>query len=110
GRRRQSGTIFSFHRDDMARRVDNTAPARPRKTRKGRRSARSQTPRQADSLHTKREKYKPRRDHSMLNEQLRLMECMDLFELLLHYIELGKDDRDIWHDRLTEFNGLQGRD
>ncbi len=46
----------------------------------------------------------------MLDEMDRLHNCSELFQLLAHYVELGKEDRQIWHDRLTEFEGLQGRE
>jgi hypothetical protein len=46
----------------------------------------------------------------MLDEMDRLRSCDDLLQLLAHYDALGKDDRNIWHDRLHEFAGHHGRD
>jgi hypothetical protein len=46
----------------------------------------------------------------MLDEMERLKDSTCLLELLAHYVELGKEDRDLWQDRLHAFDGLQGRD
>jgi hypothetical protein len=46
----------------------------------------------------------------MLDEMERLRESESLHDLLGHYVALGKEDRQIWHDRLLEFAGLQGRE
>jgi hypothetical protein len=46
----------------------------------------------------------------MFDEVERLLQSAELFELLTHYGDLGKEDREIWHDRLTEFQGARGRD
>jgi hypothetical protein len=46
----------------------------------------------------------------MTDEMERLLECQELFQLLTHYVELGKENRESWHDRLLEFQGAQGRE
>ena len=46
----------------------------------------------------------------MVNEMNRLLSCDELQGLLTHYVELGEEDREIWRDRLTEFQGLEGRE
>lgn len=45
----------------------------------------------------------------MMNEMDRLRDSTDLFELLAYYADLGKEDREIWHDRHIEYGGLHGR-
>jgi hypothetical protein len=46
----------------------------------------------------------------MLDEMERLKNSTRLFELLGYYAELGKEDRESWHDRLITFEGTAGRD
>lgn len=46
----------------------------------------------------------------MMNEMDRLRDCTEMFELLTHYAELGREDRETWHDRHIEYGGRQGRD
>jgi hypothetical protein len=46
----------------------------------------------------------------MFDEMERLKNLDELLELLEHYAALGKEDRQIWHDRLTEFAGRQDRE
>jgi hypothetical protein len=46
----------------------------------------------------------------MLDEVEKLRNSEALLDLLGHYVTLGKEDRQIWHDRLMEHNGAQGRD
>ena len=46
----------------------------------------------------------------MLDEMDRLRTSNHLFQLLSHYVQLGKEDRQIWHDRLLDFDGIHGRE
>ncbi len=46
----------------------------------------------------------------MLDEMERLRDSESLQELLSHYATLGKEDRQIWHDRHHEFAGMHGRE
>jgi hypothetical protein len=46
----------------------------------------------------------------MWNELERLKEMEVLQDLLGYYVNLGKEDRQIWHDRLHDFAGREGRD
>lgn len=40
----------------------------------------------------------------------RLRRCKPLLGLLAHYVELGREDRQLWQDRLSHWQGLTGRE
>jgi hypothetical protein len=46
----------------------------------------------------------------MLDEIERLLECEELQQLLIYYRDLGQENRESWHDRLTEHCGIHGRE
>ncbi len=45
----------------------------------------------------------------LFDEMDRLAEVRPLYDLLVHYANLGGADRDAWQDRLAELNGVEGR-
>jgi hypothetical protein len=46
----------------------------------------------------------------MFDERERLRDVKELFDLLRHYQERGAADRQVWHDRLAEMNGVEPRE
>jgi hypothetical protein len=46
----------------------------------------------------------------MFDEMQRLSESGELVHLLAHYGQLGRHDRETWQDRLTELQGIQGKE
>jgi hypothetical protein len=42
----------------------------------------------------------------MFDEMIRLRESPPLQQLLAHYVQLGRDDREAWHDRVMEMEGV----
>ena len=46
----------------------------------------------------------------MFDEFYRLHECPELVNLLRHYADLGKIDRQVWQDRLMELEGVPPRE
>ena len=46
----------------------------------------------------------------MLDEMERLKQSDRHLDLLGHYVALGKEDRESWQDRLTDFDGSEGRE
>lgn len=45
----------------------------------------------------------------MLDEMERLRNNADLFVLLLHYARLAEADRETWHERLADLEGVEPR-
>ncbi len=46
----------------------------------------------------------------MVDDLERLHEVTSLRSLLSHYAALGKEDRQVWQDRVTDLEGTSGRD
>jgi hypothetical protein len=46
----------------------------------------------------------------MIDELERLRRVKGLFALLNHYANLGRPDREIWHDRLSTLEGTEPRE
>ncbi len=47
---------------------------------------------------------------NLVDEVQRLHSNKGLRLLLAHYVELSEENQETWHDRLTEFDNIQGRD
>jgi hypothetical protein len=50
------------------------------------------------------------KDGSMFDEMERLRDTKGLFDLLTHYGELGRADRQLWQDRLLSMEGIEPRE
>jgi hypothetical protein len=50
------------------------------------------------------------RDETMFDEMDRLRGVQGLLNLLNHYAELGRTDRQIWQDRLSRLDGVEPRE
>lgn len=46
----------------------------------------------------------------MLDEVQRLRECPSLFQLLMHYAQVGAADREAWQDRLMQLDQVQAKE
>jgi hypothetical protein len=46
----------------------------------------------------------------MPEELQRLRDVRGLMRLLVHYAQLGREDRQVWQDRLTGLDGVEGKE